>query len=56
MYEARLPRYPADLIEEENQAVAAMREKVQGEITVLEQRLELLYPEKVRLAYQEEQK
>lgn len=29
---------------------------MQAEIETLEQRLELLYPEKVRLAYQEEQR
>ena len=53
-YEGRLPRYPADLISEENEAVSAKREQVQTEIKSLEERLEILYPESVRLAYQEE--
>ena len=53
-YEARLPRYPAELIKEENEYVTAKRELLQSEIKALEERLELLYPESVRIAYQEQ--
>lgn len=55
-YEARLPRYPAELIKEENESVSSQRELIENEIKALEERLELLYPESVRIAYQEQQK
>ena len=55
-YEARLPRYPADLIQQETQAIKAKREQLQTELKTLEERLEILYPQSVRLAYKEEQR
>lgn len=55
-YDNRAPRYPKDLIEEEEKRVEKERTELKRDIKVAEDRLEEIYPQAVRIVAQEEEK